>query len=117
MNKLTLIFILGFLILFLIGVIVVLAKVISHEKEKSKELELSLLSAKRSLAGVLQHIEELAKIYRDDKDTSLKIAEAKTDEEVFDIINAIISANNDKLRNDSKDNPSTKTGKKGNPKA
>lgn len=112
MNNLTFIFVLGFLILFLIGVIVVLAKVISYEKKKSKELETSLLSAKRSLAGVLQHIEELAKIQKEDKDTSLKIAEARTDEEVFDIINAIISANNNKLRNNGKDNSSTKTGKK-----
>ena len=98
-------------ILVLAVLVVILIKVIAGEKKKVKELELSLLSAKRSLASVLQHIEELSKIRKDDKEMSVKISEAKSDEEVFDIIDAIISANNDRVRDD-KDNPAAKAGKK-----
>lgn len=100
------------IILMLAVLVVILIKVIAGEKKKVKELELSLLSAKRSLASVLQHIEELSKIQKDDKEMSIKISEAKSDEEVFDIIDAIISANNDRLRDDGKDNAAAETGKK-----
>lgn len=100
------------IILVLAALVVILIKVIAGEKKKVKELELSLLSAKRSLASVLQHIEELSKIQKDDKEMSIKISEAKSDEEVFDIIDAIISANNDRLRDDGKDNTAAETGKK-----
>ena len=69
------------------------------QAEKTK-LEVELQAQKANLAFMVRHAEELAQIKKDQKTTDQKIAEAKTDEEIIDIINAVIASNNDRVRDD-----------------
>jgi hypothetical protein len=50
------------------------------------------------MAYLVQHAEEIAEIESDQSKVQEEIHNAKTDEEVADIINAIININNAKLR-------------------
>lgn len=50
-----------------------------------------------NIAYLVKHAEEIQKIQKDADEISNKIKGAKTDEEISDIIGAIISANNDRV--------------------
>lgn len=50
-----------------------------------------------NIAYLVKHAEEIQKIQKDADEISNKINGAKTDEEISDIIGAIISANNDRV--------------------
>ena len=50
-----------------------------------------------NIAYLVKHAEEIQKIQKDADEISNKIKGAKTDEEISDIVSAIISANNDRL--------------------
>ena len=50
-----------------------------------------------NLAYLVKHAEEIQKIQKEADEISNKIKGAKSDEEIVDIISAIISANNDRL--------------------
>ena len=69
------------------------------DKEKIKDLEKALSEQKRITAELYRHAEEIAKIANDDKKTAEAIKEAKTNEELIEIINSIVDANNERLRN------------------
>lgn len=55
-----------------------------------------------TIVEMYNHAEELAQIHQDKSEVDQKINEAKTDEEISEIINGIIAANNSKLRNKAK---------------
>lgn len=65
--------------------IILLKEEISAEKEKTGYL--------------MKHIDEIAKIKNDEISISQKIEGAKTDEEISNIVSAIISANNSRVQN------------------
>lgn len=50
-----------------------------------------------NIAYLVKHAEEIQKIQKDADEISDKINGAKTDEEISDIVSAIISANNDRV--------------------
>ena len=50
-----------------------------------------------NIAYLVKHAEEIQKIQKDADEISNKINGAKTDEEISDIVSAIISANNDRV--------------------
>ena len=50
-----------------------------------------------NIAYLVKHAEEIQRIQKDADEISNKINGAKTDEEISDIVSAIISANNDRL--------------------
>lgn len=50
-----------------------------------------------NIAYLVKHAEEIQKIQKDADEISNKIKGAKTDEEISDIVSAIISANNDRV--------------------
>lgn len=50
-----------------------------------------------NIAYLVKHSEEIQKIQKDAEKINNKIKGAKTDEEISDIVSAIISANNDRL--------------------
>ena len=50
-----------------------------------------------NLAYLVKHAEEIQKIQKEADEINNKIKGAKSDEEIVDIISAIISANNDRL--------------------
>ena len=91
------ILILGAIILALITVIVIMFLSLKSDKKKIKELSESIEAQQRNILYLYRHAEEVAEIEKDKNAVEGKIKEAKSDEEVLNIINTIISVNNDKL--------------------
>lgn len=84
----------------LICIIVFVSRICRKLQAEKTALEVELQALKANLAFMVRHAEELAQIKKDQKTTDQKIAEAKTDEEIIDIINAVIASNNDRVRDD-----------------
>lgn len=84
----------------LICIIVFVSRTCRKLQAEKTELEVELQAQKANLAFMVRHAEELAQINKDQKTTDQKIAEAKTDEEIIDIINTVIASNNDRVRDD-----------------
>ena len=97
MNKLTIILIIIAVIDLLIGVIWVEYKQIKKLKQRKKELESSYRDAQRNIAFLVKHQKEIAEIKTAEGEKLGEIAEAKTDEEIFEIINNVVAFNNSKL--------------------
>lgn len=93
--QLTLILIL--VIIALLVIIIALAKVCRKAQVDKARTEKDLQKQKENTIYLAKHAEELAQIQKDEKQTEAKISEAKSDEEVLNIINTIIDANNSKL--------------------
>ena len=91
------ILILGAIILALVAVIVIMFLSLKSDKKKIKELSESVEAQQQNILYLYRHAEEIAEIEKDKNAVEGKIKEAKSDEEVLNIINTIISINNDKL--------------------
>lgn len=86
--------------LFLITAFVVYVAIKSYKKNRDeiKRLEGEVQKQKQNMAYLVKHTEEIATIAKDQDKVQEEIRNAKSDEEVADIINAIININNAKLR-------------------
>ena len=73
-------------------------KQLKEKTEEIKHLKGELQKQKENMAYLVKHAEEIAKIEASQDQVQEDIQNAKTDEEVADIINAIININNSKLR-------------------
>ena len=110
--------ILAFIVIILIaaGVAGILWTLLQEKTKENEDLRSELADQKSNVAYIVHHAEELAVIEHDAKEEGIKIAEAKTDEEIADIISAIISVNNNRVRNETsggaRDGASSKTPKK-----
>ena len=94
------------IILALLIIIFILAAslYVVHKREQDAKFRVSELGRdlklkEMNIAYLFKHAEELALIVDHNQELSSKIAGAKTDEEVNNIISAIISANNDRVQN------------------
>ena len=85
-------------IVILILVLVIIIKTMSSLKKENKRLEGELESAKTNIAYLYRNAEEVAKIEKDEKKVSEEINNAKSDEEIFNIVNTVIAANNSRVR-------------------
>ena len=74
------------------------AKICKKLQEENNEIKIELEKQKAVVVEVYQHAQELAKIQQDKSDVNQKINEAKSDEEINEIINSIIHSNNDRVR-------------------
>ena len=63
-------------------------------KRDVEELENAIADKNKSIAYLLKHAEELANIQAYENDVKHKLEEAKSDEEISDIVGSIISVNN-----------------------
>lgn len=99
--KLTFIFI-GIIAVLLI-VIYFLYKSFKSVKEQNKSLIEQIEKQQKNILYLYKHAQEIAVIEKDRIKTDEKIKEAKSDEEILDIINAIIAVNNDRMHNSSED--------------
>ncbi len=97
MNTLTIILVLLAVIVILAAIIWVEYKQIKQLKERKKALEASYKEAQRNIAFLVKHQEEIAEIKTEEGEKLEQIAEAKTDEEIFEIINNVVAFNNSKL--------------------
>ena len=92
------------IIIFILEVsLYVLYKRGKEDKYKISELERELKLKEMNISYLFKHAEELATIVDYNSELKGKIAGAKTDEEVNNIISAIISANNDRVQNNKAD--------------
>lgn len=64
------------------------------EIKKNKELREIINEQNQNMKFLLKHAEELKQIEKDENITEQQIEEAETDEEIFFIIDAILSHNN-----------------------
>ena len=97
MNTLTIILILIAVIVTLAAVIWVEHKQIKQLKERKKALETSYQEAQRDIAYLVKHQKEIVEIKTEEAEKLSEVAEAKTDEEIFEIVNNIVALNNSKL--------------------
>jgi predicted amino acid-binding ACT domain protein len=72
-------------------------KIIHDKNVVIKSLEAEVAKQKQNMAYLVKHTEEIAKIEQSEDQLQEEIRNAKSDEEVADIINAIININNAKL--------------------
>lgn len=82
----------------LILVLVIISKTLSSVRKENKRLEGELEQAKTNIAYLYRNAKEIAKIEKDEKKVSEEIKNAKSDEEIFDIVNTVIAANNARVR-------------------
>ena len=80
--------------------ILVLSKVGMLYYRKYKEVQKELEKQKRNSAYLATHAAEIARIERSSKGLKRDVKNAKTDNEIADIINAVIDSNNKRLQND-----------------
>ena len=97
MNTLTIILVMLAVIVILVAVIWVEFKQIKKLNERKKALETSYQDAQRNIAFLVKHQKEIEEIKTEEGEKLEQIAEAKTDEEIFEIVNNIVAINNSKL--------------------
>ena len=100
MNTLIVILGLAAVIVTMGGIIHVLFKDKKAKKKEIEHLKDKLESANENLYAMKNYIEKILAIKADTQSTVEKIKEAKTDEEVINILADIISANNNRVQND-----------------
>ena len=90
------------IILLLFIVVIITLKIIFKQNKDKKALEEKLKSEQDNILYLYKHAEEIAEIEKDRSKTDREIGEAKSDEEVLDIINSVIAVNNGRVRDDEK---------------
>lgn len=87
-------------VLVALAIIVILCAIINVEYRQIKklekrkiELEASYHEAQRNIAFLVKHQKEIAEIKTEEGEKLEQIAEAKTDEEIFEIVNSVIAPN------------------------
>ena len=85
------------IILILSAVVQELWKRNRELKQKVEAFQIENGNLQQNIAYLMKHTEEIQKIKNEADKISEKINGAKTDEEISDIVSAIISANNDRL--------------------
>ena len=85
------------IILILSAVVQELWKRNKELKQKVEAFQIENENLQQNIAYLMKHTEEIQKIKNEAEKISDKINGAKTDEEISDIISAIISANNDRV--------------------
>ena len=100
MNTLTIILVMLAIIVTMGGVIYSLIKAIQAKKKEINELKTEINSAHENVRQLTDYIKNCDKIRKEEKEIAEKIKEAKTDEEVHNIINDIIAHNNARVQDD-----------------
>ena len=86
------------IIVVLILLLVIIFKTLNSLKKENKRLEGELEQSKTNIAYLYRNAQEIAKIEKDEKKVSEEIKNAKSDEEIFNIVNTVIAANNARVR-------------------
>ena len=67
-------------------------------KQKLEGFQIETENLKQNIAYLMKHAEEITRIRNEAEKISEKINGAESDEEISDIVSAIISANNDRVQ-------------------
>ena len=100
MNTLTIILVMLAIIVIMGGAIYALIRDRKAQKKEIQELKNEVISASENVKQLTDFIRNSDKIRKEEKEIAEKIKEAKTDEEVHNIINDIIALNNNRVQND-----------------
>ena len=100
MNSITILLVLFALIVIMVAIIYVLFKQNRSNKNEIKSLQTEINSAHENVKQLTDYIRNADKIRKEEKQITEKIKEAKTDEEIFAIVNNIIAINNSRVQND-----------------
>ena len=100
MNLFTIILIMIAVILIMGAVIYALIRDRINQKKEIQNLRNEINSAHENVKQLTDYIRNSEKIRKEEKQIAEKIKEAKTDEEVSNIIADIIALNNSRLQND-----------------
>ena len=100
MNTLTIILVMLAIIVIMGAVIYALIRDRKAQKKEIQELKNEIVSARENVKQLTDFIRNSDKIRKEEKQIAEKIKEAKTDEEVHNIINDIIALNNSRVQND-----------------
>ena len=92
--QLTIIVALLILLVITVEIAVEFAKRNKRLKRDVLELENAIAEKSKSIVYLVKHAEELADIQAYENDVKQKLEEAKSDEEISDIVGSIISVNN-----------------------
>lgn len=87
----------GLIIFLLIIILYFTAKVCKQLQTENNEMKIEFEKQKSTIAELLRHAEEVAMISADRGKVENEIKNAKTNEELVAIANAIVNANNDRL--------------------
>jgi predicted Holliday junction resolvase-like endonuclease len=95
----TIILILIAAVIILGFIIYILTKRLKAKKKELAETQARLESARANVEQLSKYIDKMQKIKSEEKSISQKIKEAKSDEEVYNIIADIIADNNNRVQN------------------
>ena len=84
-------------IVLVLLIYVITTRTIKLQKE-AKALKEEIVKQKEIVVEMYRYADELAMIKKDQSQVNQKINEAKTDEEISNIISGIIAANNNRMR-------------------
>ena len=99
MNTFSIVLTVAVVFLIMASVIHSLFQKLKDLKKVVKELESELADKEINISYLVKHSQELASILQKNSEVQNKINEAKTDEEINDIVAAVIAANNDRVQN------------------
>ena len=94
--------ILGAVILVLLFIIAVVSQICKKLQAENNEIREQIVKQNSTIAQLIKHAEEVSAITADKGKVENEIKKAKTDEELVAIANAIVSTNNERLRNKGK---------------
>lgn len=100
MNTMIIILALIAIIITMSAVIYVFIKQNRANKKEIQQLKNEINSAHENVKQLTDYIRNANKIRKEEKEIAEKIKDAKTDEEVHNIINDIIALNNNRVQND-----------------
>ena len=89
--------ILSLIILCLVLAFFFTIRVLKKQSDENKKLREEIENQQKNIIYLYKHAQEIAVIEKDRNKTDRDIQEAKTDEEVLDIINAIVAVNNTRV--------------------
>lgn len=84
----------------MIGIITALIRDIKKLKDENKQLNCKLYTARNNVEQLTNYIKSADRVRKEEKKIAEEIKDAKTDEEVHNIISNIISLNNSRVQND-----------------
>lgn len=84
-------------IAIMVVILTIVSKITKSIQTENNQLKNDLIKANANLTYLYTHAEEIEKIKTQEKKTSKEIKNAKSDKEILDIINTIVSNNNSKL--------------------
>lgn len=94
MNTFTIVLTIAVVFLIMASVIYSLFQKLKEHKSIVKDLEKELEKAQKNVVYLVNHAEELQQIKINEQELENQLGEAQDDEEVYNIVNGIIDANN-----------------------